>query len=220
MHGAILHMGYHPTVRVAKTRRTATLEHCSLCVDDLEGVGAFLELECMAPDHMPAEAIHAELAALVASFGVTAVRTDETYDSLVRSAQVLSDVRHEHLAIPPLMSTAVAVLSRPPATEPCACDMVVAAAVTPHLRRCPPPRQVTAPGGFTDRAGACGTLSSHADEYVLRLSALRIHQESPEFCTAEAVAVGYLRRATSPGCRGDAMFPGSQYATYCGRSGG
>ena len=34
----------------------------------------------------------------------------------------------------PIGSTAVAVLSRPPATEPCACDMVGAAAVTPHLR--------------------------------------------------------------------------------------
>ena len=87
MHGAILHMGYYPTVRVAKIRRTATLERCSLCVDDVEGVGGFLELERMVPDDMPAEAIQAELAATVASFGVTAVRTDETYDSLVRAAQ-------------------------------------------------------------------------------------------------------------------------------------
>ena len=87
MHGAILHMGYYPTVRVAKARRTATLEHCSLCVDDVEGVGGFLELERMVPDDLPAEAIQAELAAFVAAFGVTAVRTDETYDSLVRAAQ-------------------------------------------------------------------------------------------------------------------------------------
>jgi adenylate cyclase class 2 len=87
MHGAILHMGYYPTVRVAKARRTATLEHCSLCVDDVEGVGSFLELERMVPDDVPAEAIQAELAAFVAAFGVTAVRTDETYDSLVRAAQ-------------------------------------------------------------------------------------------------------------------------------------
>src|SRR6266496_402775 len=87
MHGAILHMGYHPTVRVAKVRRTATLEYCSLCVDDLEGVGAFIELERMVPDDMPAEAIQAELAAFVASLGIAAVRTDETYDSLVRAAQ-------------------------------------------------------------------------------------------------------------------------------------
>ena len=87
MHGAILHMGYCPTVRIAKSRRTATMEDCSLCVDDLEGVGAFLELERMVPDDVPAEAIQAELAVFVAAFGVTAVRTDETYDSIVRAAQ-------------------------------------------------------------------------------------------------------------------------------------
>jgi adenylate cyclase class 2 len=87
MHGAILRMGFYPTVRVAKTRRTATLERCSVCVDDLEGVGGFLELERLAPDDVPAEAIQTELATFVASFGITAVRTDETYDSLVRAAQ-------------------------------------------------------------------------------------------------------------------------------------
>jgi adenylate cyclase class 2 len=31
MHGAILHLGYYLTVRIAKARRTAKLEHCSLC---------------------------------------------------------------------------------------------------------------------------------------------------------------------------------------------
>jgi adenylate cyclase, class 2 len=90
MHGAILQMGYYPTVRVAKSRRTAVLEHCSFCVDDLEGIGPFLELERMTPDDIPAEAIQAELAAFVTSLGVTAVRTDETYDSLVRAAQASS----------------------------------------------------------------------------------------------------------------------------------
>jgi adenylate cyclase class 2 len=88
MHGAILRMGYHPTVRVAKTRRTAMLEQCSLCVDDVEAVGTFLELERIVPDDIPAEAIQAELAAFAASFGVAATRTDETYDSLVHAAQV------------------------------------------------------------------------------------------------------------------------------------
>ena len=87
MHGAVLHMGYYPTVRVAKARRTAALEYCSLCVDDVDGVGGFLELERLVPDDVPAEAIQAELAAFVAALAITAVRTDETYDSLVRAAQ-------------------------------------------------------------------------------------------------------------------------------------
>jgi adenylate cyclase class 2 len=90
MHGAIVHMGYWPTVRVAKTRRVAALERCSLCVDDLDGVGGFLELERLVPDDVAAGPVQAELAAFAASLGVTAARTEETYDSLVRAAQEAS----------------------------------------------------------------------------------------------------------------------------------
>jgi adenylate cyclase class IV len=49
-------MGYRPTVRIIKTRRTATIEGCSLCIDDLEGVGGFIEAERMAPDDADAPA--------------------------------------------------------------------------------------------------------------------------------------------------------------------
>jgi adenylate cyclase class 2 len=55
MHEAILRMGYYPTVRVAKARRVATLEHCSLCVDDLEDVGVGGRGKCVAiPVHAAA----------------------------------------------------------------------------------------------------------------------------------------------------------------------
>ncbi len=87
MHHAVLHMGYRPTVRIAKTRRTATRDDCSLCIDDVEGVGEFLELERMAPDHADAQTIQADLAAFVRSLGITATRTDQTYDSLVHATQ-------------------------------------------------------------------------------------------------------------------------------------
>jgi adenylate cyclase, class 2 len=49
-HHAALHMGYRPTVRIAKTRRTATIDGTCLCIDDLEGVGAFIEAERLAAD--------------------------------------------------------------------------------------------------------------------------------------------------------------------------
>ncbi|WP_462203530.1 class IV adenylate cyclase [Frankia sp. CcWB3] len=87
MHEAILRMGYWATVRVAKFRRTGRHGEVSLCLDELEGVGTFLELERMVPDDAPAAAVQEELAAFVASLGVEAVRTVETYDSLVRAAQ-------------------------------------------------------------------------------------------------------------------------------------
>jgi len=90
MHQAALHMGYRPTVRIAKTRRMAPLDDCSLCIDEVEGVGGFLELERMAPDHADAQAIQAiqaDLAVFVSSLGIAAIRTDQTYDSLVHAAE-------------------------------------------------------------------------------------------------------------------------------------
>jgi adenylate cyclase, class 2 len=86
MHGAALHMGYRPTVRIAKTRRVAALDTCSLCVDDVEGVGGFLELERLVPDDADTQAVQADLAAFVGSLGIAVTRTQETYDSLVHAA--------------------------------------------------------------------------------------------------------------------------------------
>jgi len=40
----------------------------------------------MVPDHVSGEAVQAELAGFVASLGIEAERTAETYDSLVRAA--------------------------------------------------------------------------------------------------------------------------------------
>ena len=87
MHQAIMQMGFYPTVRVAKTRQNAEFDGISLCVDDLEGVGTFLELERMVPEGVSESAVQDELAAFVASLGTTAERTAESYDSLVRAAQ-------------------------------------------------------------------------------------------------------------------------------------
>lgn len=86
MHAAIVAMGFRPTVRIAKVRRTAELADLCLCVDEVEGLGAFLELERMVSDNMSGEAVQAELADFVSSLEITAERTGETYDSLVRAA--------------------------------------------------------------------------------------------------------------------------------------
>lgn len=88
MHDAILAMGFYPTMRIAKMRRTALVGDLSLCVDEVEGLGAFLELERMVPDDVPGETVQAELAGFVASLDAAAERTEETYDSLVCAALV------------------------------------------------------------------------------------------------------------------------------------
>lgn len=88
MDHAILAMGFYPTVRIAKVRRMAALDGLVLCVDEVEGLGAFLELERMVPAEVSGEDVQAEMVAFVASLDVEAERTAETYDSLVRTALI------------------------------------------------------------------------------------------------------------------------------------
>jgi adenylate cyclase, class 2 len=90
MDSAITKMGYRRTVRVAKTRRTATVNGLSLCVDELEGAGYFLELERLVADTVAAGPVQEELAAFAASLGVELMRTAQTYDTLVRETQAPS----------------------------------------------------------------------------------------------------------------------------------
>lgn len=91
MHQAVLRMGYRPTVKIVKTRRTAALDDCSLCLDDIEGLGAFIEVERLAPDDCNAKDVQDDLAEFVASLGITATRTSDTYDSLIHARQHAAD---------------------------------------------------------------------------------------------------------------------------------
>lgn len=90
MHGAIVAMGFRPTVRIVKVRRTASYGDMLLCVDELDGLGWFLEAERMVSGDEPGEAVQAELCRFVESLGVAAERTEQTYDWLVRHAAGLS----------------------------------------------------------------------------------------------------------------------------------
>ncbi len=87
MHQAILRMGYWATVRIAKSRRTGRHGEVSLCLDEVENVGTFLELERMVPADQSTAGVQDELAAFVSTLGTEARRTALTYDSLVRAAQ-------------------------------------------------------------------------------------------------------------------------------------
>jgi adenylate cyclase class 2 len=86
MHHAIVAMGFRPTVRIVKVRRSATVRDLVLCVDELDGVGVFVEVERLVPDDVPGEPVQAELAQFVVSLDVKAERSEDTYDSLVRAA--------------------------------------------------------------------------------------------------------------------------------------
>ncbi|GLY96559.1 CYTH domain-containing protein [Actinoplanes sp. NBRC 103695] len=86
MHQAILAMGYRETVQVVKKRRTGRIGAWSLCLDDLDGAGAFLEVEAMADGDTDMVQVQAELDQWVQNLGVGVQRTGATYDQVVSEA--------------------------------------------------------------------------------------------------------------------------------------
>jgi adenylate cyclase class 2 len=87
MHAALLAMGYRPTVRFVKERRTGRVGDWSLCVDDVAGAGAFLEVELEVEavadgDHPPA-VLQDRMDQWVRRLGVRLERTGATYDEVV-----------------------------------------------------------------------------------------------------------------------------------------
>ncbi|SCL20551.1 adenylate cyclase, class 2 [Micromonospora pallida] len=88
MHAAIQQLGFYPTVRIRKTRRTATLGLMSLCVDQVDGIGAFLEIERIVDGGESGERVQAELDRFAVALGAPLRRTNETYDSLIRAARM------------------------------------------------------------------------------------------------------------------------------------
>lgn len=85
MHRALEAMGFYPTVRIVKVRRTATVGDLSLCLDQVEHAGQFLEIEKVIPVGDAGAETQQALDVFARSLGVELARTTETYDSLVRA---------------------------------------------------------------------------------------------------------------------------------------
>jgi adenylate cyclase class 2 len=90
MHRALEAMGFYPTVRIVKTRRTAAVEGVSLCVDEVEHAGLFMEIEKVVAAGDSGAATQEDLDRFALSFGIELARTTDTYDSLVRAALALA----------------------------------------------------------------------------------------------------------------------------------
>jgi adenylate cyclase class 2 len=86
MHEAILQMGFVPTVRIVKSRRTAVLDGIALCVDQVEHAGLFLELETVVGAAESGPAAQSRLDGFARALGVELERVSDTYDSLVRQS--------------------------------------------------------------------------------------------------------------------------------------
>lgn len=86
MHHAVITMGFTPTVRIVKQRQSARHGGLSVCLDRVEHVGMFLELERILAADESASRAQTELDRFARNLDTTLERTLETYDSLVRAA--------------------------------------------------------------------------------------------------------------------------------------
>lgn len=85
MHAALVTMGWVRTVRIRKKRRTGSWNGVSVCVDVVDQLGAFVEVERVVNAAESGERVQAELDGLVRSLGVEVKRVSDTYDSLIRN---------------------------------------------------------------------------------------------------------------------------------------
>jgi adenylate cyclase, class 2 len=84
-------IGYAPEVEVTKTRRKGVLGEYGVCLDQVEGLGNFVEFEKLTEETANPEAVRSELFAVAESFGLS--RHDEEthgYDTQ------MSQLRHHH----------------------------------------------------------------------------------------------------------------------------
>lgn len=86
MHQAVLAMGFVPTVRIVKTRRSARLGEVAVCVDEVEHAGLFFEVEKIVGADTCPVAVQDQLDSFARSLGVALERVTDTYDSLVLGA--------------------------------------------------------------------------------------------------------------------------------------
>ncbi len=86
MHEALLLIGFEPTVKIRKVRRTAVWGDATFCVDVVAGLGVFVELERLLTASESGARVQAELDADIRGLGVSVQRVDQTYDSLLRAA--------------------------------------------------------------------------------------------------------------------------------------
>lgn len=78
-------LGYKPVFTVTKKRRSFTCGAKTVCLDDVTGLGAYLELESVLPDGADCEAAVQELLALLDTLGVArSALTRESYYSLIK----------------------------------------------------------------------------------------------------------------------------------------
>ncbi|MBM0274817.1 class IV adenylate cyclase [Micromonospora tarensis] len=83
MHAALTTMGWAPTVRIVKQRRTGVWDGATVCVDVVDGLGTFVELERLVSSQHSGEQVQRGLDAMIRLLGVPVLRIVDTYDTLI-----------------------------------------------------------------------------------------------------------------------------------------
>lgn len=85
MHEILLLMGYNPIVEVKKNRQKAKALGLEFCLDEVEGLGWYIEVEKLTEDDSRVEEVQEELIAFLESVGLSREdRESRGYDTLVR----------------------------------------------------------------------------------------------------------------------------------------
>ena len=78
-------VGYHKGVRIRKTRQIANLNDIEICLDEVERLGSFIEIEKIAPDDANVDDVQNSLWAMLEQLGINPEdRVFKGYDSLMR----------------------------------------------------------------------------------------------------------------------------------------
>lgn len=81
-------VGYKLGVRIRKSRQKATYEGLELCLDEIDELGSFVEVEKLTDEHADVDAVQSELWKLLSELGVDSDhRIHKGYDTLM----------HEHI---------------------------------------------------------------------------------------------------------------------------
>jgi adenylate cyclase class 2 len=99
MHEAILLMGFAPTVHIRKRRAHGQLGVLTFCLDEVESLGYFLEVERLASAADDTDAARGEIEALVGRIGIAAERCYETYDALLYTRQQAVGAAHSRQTV-------------------------------------------------------------------------------------------------------------------------
>ena len=77
-------VGYSLGVRIRKTRKTAKYNDLEICLDEVDDLGTFIEVEKLANDEADVDAIQAELWNILSELGIdTKDRIHKGYDTLM-----------------------------------------------------------------------------------------------------------------------------------------